>query len=428
MLAMSALLLTSCQTEEDDVFSQDSSNRMTAYLNEARSVLRSAENGWVMDYYVGDDQVYGGYAFTVKFDSLTCTAMSELTEDKASSSLYKMTTDDGPVLTFDSYNEVMHALATPSTGNYEGYHADFEFVIQSVSPEEIVLKGKKTGNIITMHPLKEPAKDYLAKVKAVEDNMIVTSATGKAGDSEVKASLDLDSRSVSVETATDTISSAFTYTDSGIRLYKPFTVNGSAVSELAYDASSKQFSSSVNGANFVLQGQLPDDYQLFENFAGNYELLYKSENEDGTSETETINVTLTPNADGASYTLSGLSTNWTARMTYNRSKGALVLNSQKVADVDGLALWLCATEGTSLYPGNTNTGVMTQWNKDSEKPFYKLVGNGATINDAVFDADGFCLWLMDGTESAGQFTGRGSANAFSNGAIFIGNFIGLQKK
>ena len=110
------LLMTSCLKDDDEVFSESASQRLQKALDEARTVLRSSEKGWVMDYYVGDDSSYGGYAFTVKFDSLTVTASSELTKG-AATSYYKLTTDNGPVLTFDTYNDVLHALATPRAGN-----------------------------------------------------------------------------------------------------------------------------------------------------------------------------------------------------------------------------------------------------------------------------------------------------------------------
>ena len=62
------LLMTSCLKEDNEVFGESSSKRLQKALEEARTVLRSSEKGWVMDYYVGDDSSYGGYAFTVKFD------------------------------------------------------------------------------------------------------------------------------------------------------------------------------------------------------------------------------------------------------------------------------------------------------------------------------------------------------------------------
>ena len=60
------MLMTSCLKDDDEVFGESASQRLQKALDEARTVLRSSEKGWVMDYYVGDDSSYGGYAFTVK--------------------------------------------------------------------------------------------------------------------------------------------------------------------------------------------------------------------------------------------------------------------------------------------------------------------------------------------------------------------------
>lgn len=430
MMVLPSLTLTSCLSDEEDLFSQDSSNRLNEYLNETKAVLRSAPNGWVMDYYVGDDQIYGGYSYIVKFDSLTCTAMSEVTDTLVSTSYYKMSTDDGPVLTFDTYNEVLHQLATPgsTTGSYEGMHADFEFIVMSATPEEVVLKGKKTGSIMTMRPLQVPAKEYLDSVNNVVENLIVSTAEGQLGNTDVTATIDLNDRSLELAAAGDTLNTAFVYTDKGIRLYHGFDVDGKTISQFDYDSQTNQLRCTDNGTSLVLNGKLPEDYQYYENFAGDYSLSFMVEDQQsGKSTLDSIPVTLTP-ADNKTYKMSGLSAAYDVVLTYNKSKGALMLNTQKVADVDGKQLWINATAGGSLYPGSTSTGVMTQWNMDSEHPAYTLVSNGATVNDGPFDADGFCLWLFDDNGSVGQFTDRSSSYAFTGGRLFIGNFVSLKKK
>ena len=77
------------------------------------------------------------------------TVASELF-DEAYTSLYKMTTDNGPVLSFDTNNYAFHYFATPSgssrnlygeSGLYQAYKGDFEFMILSATADEVVLKG-----------------------------------------------------------------------------------------------------------------------------------------------------------------------------------------------------------------------------------------------------------------------------------------------
>ena len=54
------LLMASCLKEDNEVFGESSSKRLQKALEEARTVLRSSEKGWVMDYYVSESN------FTVK--------------------------------------------------------------------------------------------------------------------------------------------------------------------------------------------------------------------------------------------------------------------------------------------------------------------------------------------------------------------------
>ena len=86
-----------------------------------------------------------------------------------------LTNDDGPILSFDTYNSLMHAYATPSSGEYEAKDGDFEFIIMDVQSDLITLKGKRSGNMMYMHRLSKPAKDYIADIQSIEERM----ASGK---------------------------------------------------------------------------------------------------------------------------------------------------------------------------------------------------------------------------------------------------------
>ena len=106
---------------------------------------------------------------------------------ESSKSLYKMSYDDGPVLSFDTGNEVLHYFATPSgssknlygeSGLYQAHKGDFEFIVMSAKPEEVVLKGKRSGNKILMYPLDESPETFIEKATTV--NPQGTAASGLA--------------------------------------------------------------------------------------------------------------------------------------------------------------------------------------------------------------------------------------------------------
>ena len=169
-LLLSTLLFQSCLKDQEDVFDKSSSLRMQEVLDKTKAALTGNENGWALDYYPSRDLSYGGIAYAIQFKGTEATVYSQKAE-KSETSLYKLTNDDGPILSFDSYNSLMHAYATPSADEYEAKDGDFEFIIMDVQSDIITLKGKRSGNTMYMHRLSQPAKDYIAAVKNIEEKM-----------------------------------------------------------------------------------------------------------------------------------------------------------------------------------------------------------------------------------------------------------------
>ena len=163
---------TSCTSEVDDYFPQSASQRLAATTDRARQILRSAEYGWEFEYYPGSDLAYGGMVYTVRFDSLTATVGCSLIPDSTATSLYRLTNDNGPVLTFDSYNSLLHYFATPSTEEYEAKGGDFEFVIDSLSEDFISLYGKKTRNTMYLRRLTASPDEYAEKTISIFDHFV----------------------------------------------------------------------------------------------------------------------------------------------------------------------------------------------------------------------------------------------------------------
>jgi hypothetical protein len=153
------LLLTSCLKDQEDLFTDSASARTTKYLAEVQDVLTSAENGWLLNYYPDREQSYGGAVYTLQFDDEQVTVSSEIAGDPnyTETSTYILNNEDGPVLMFDTYNQLMHYFATPSgssgAGGYEAYDGDFIFIILGISEDKntITLKGNRSGNIMYMH-------------------------------------------------------------------------------------------------------------------------------------------------------------------------------------------------------------------------------------------------------------------------------------
>ena len=112
---LAALSFFSCVRDEEPIFEESASARLQSALKNAQTILVGAENGWKMYYYPAKDQPIGGYLYVLKFTQDEVEVWGDIfTGDESTKSLYKMTTDDGPVLSIDTNNLFFHFFATPS--------------------------------------------------------------------------------------------------------------------------------------------------------------------------------------------------------------------------------------------------------------------------------------------------------------------------
>jgi len=422
LLLLPLLVFQSCMKDQEDLFDEPSSLRMQNTLDKTRKVLEGSEKGWLIDYYVGDNQQYGGYAFTVKFDSLTCTASSELSTDTATS-YYKLTTDDGPVLTFDTYNTVLHALATPSADNYEGLHADYEFIILSADSNEVVLKGKKTGSIMKMHPLTEMPSVYLNSVQSTIGNFVINSASGTVDKTNLAILVDIDNRQIEYSSSNDSTisgSTAFTITDKGVRLYEPIIVNGQKLQNFIFDAD-KTILTCTDVSSVTFKGTLPVGYFKYSDYAGDYSFTYSPVSGEKTA--LTMDVKLTPSGDGTTYKLDGLNSNFSPILKYNKSKGILELHSQVIGEYQGYKIWLCAWQVGGSLTWDPAAGMVLTYNQSaslSGKLAFKWTSNG--YPGITFNS--FIMWLIDSNgKSAGAFVNPAWAVNNSNRFYYLDSLI-----
>ena len=223
-------LVTSCLIEEKELFDQNPSERLDAFLSEYKSILESNEAGWLFECFPQKDQEYGGYAYILKFKDGNVTAYFEL-GDKATTSTYSMTSDDGPVISFDTYNENLHFFATPSAAEYQGYQGDYEYNILGSSEDksEIYIKGRKSGNKMTLRKFAGTDPDaYFEAQSAIAEAMEAPAAKIAISGEESPCSI-----SDNIFTLGDT-ERAYCFTDTGIRFYSPVEIGGTEYTELLY--------------------------------------------------------------------------------------------------------------------------------------------------------------------------------------------------
>lgn len=262
MLALPAMLLQSCLKDQEDTFDKSSAVRSQEYMQNAKSVLTGSQYGWVFEYYPESNQIYGGYTYTLKFDNEKVTVMAEqdLSEkNNAVTTYYSIKNDFGPVLSFDTYNELIHFFSTPSKSMYQGYQGDFEFVIDSVGADVIKTHGKRSQNVMYLYKLTESAESYLEKLNKMSSSFFIDKAQGSIGSN----AFDLDYRQMTFNANGASETRAFNYTDKGIRLYEPITINGKQLSNFAYDDDTMTLSClDADATDVKLTGTLISDYIL----------------------------------------------------------------------------------------------------------------------------------------------------------------------
>ncbi len=163
-----AAAFTACNNTEDLIFEGSASERLDAAKDEYTKMLADKGGKWKLEYFSNGDEP--GYIMGMHFGSDGSVNVcanhkwigSTYQEERSS---WTILTDDGPVLSYDTYNNLFHIFADPAniTGpnaptdpdrnnediNESGYghSGDYEFVLMETSADgdSIRLKGKKRG-------------------------------------------------------------------------------------------------------------------------------------------------------------------------------------------------------------------------------------------------------------------------------------------
>lgn len=422
-----SLLFSSCLKNQEDYFEESASARMANTISQVKNVLRNSEYGWEFEYYPDREFSYGGLIYIVKFDSLDATVSCSMVPDSTVTSYYRITNDNGPVLTFDTYNPLMHYFATPSESEYEAKDGDFEFVIEKISEDEVVLYGKRTRNTMYLRKLKYNPADYAAKTIAISDNFI-QSMTGTVGTANVTATFDLNVKSVDFIHGNDTVKTYFAYNDKGIRLYSPLELGGKTIQSFAFDTETYRLTCLDAGCeNVVFQGVPHDDsYMPYSQYEGKYKLLYQDNKLEAT-------ISLVPSRMDGTYILRGLNPNYELILNYDFNTGELTLSPQMVGILnDGgtdKAIYLLTIEMDKagnfqeIWLGH-ECALKLVWNKDKTSPIFTF----KAANPDKYPCNSVGLLLLYYDED-GQLTADRVKDSgwYTNGSPYFPFFNSLTK-
>ncbi|MDR2691011.1 MAG: DUF4302 domain-containing protein [Dysgonamonadaceae bacterium] len=232
----------SCVRTEEDLFEESAALRINRAVATAGEILLSAGNGWVMEYFPTNDSP--GVTFLVKFNQngmAVVAAKNEYTPQYTESEgTWDVIDDTGPVLTFDTYIDVLHLFSDPASGLGKGLGAglegDYEFIIMNASGETITLKGKKRGTDIRMYRLPGETPEWNDYFDSLDEmNITLFNQNASLLLSAGSASYTLSGGishifdAVPQNAAAGSEEIPFIVTNSGIRLAQPFKAGNLSV-------------------------------------------------------------------------------------------------------------------------------------------------------------------------------------------------------
>ncbi|MDE6741812.1 MAG: DUF4302 domain-containing protein [Muribaculaceae bacterium] len=194
LAAFATLALTACDSDSDRIFDQSAADRLEQYKKDYADVLTADGGLWTMEYFSNEEEP--GYLFVMKFDedgSVMIGANHKWIGGtyKEETSLWKMIADNGPVLTFNSYNSLFHIFSDPAnitgsdapTGDQGedinetgyGHNGDYEFQVMEVSEDGKTMRllGKKRLYDIYLRRLDATTdmKEYMDDYKHLESSL-----------------------------------------------------------------------------------------------------------------------------------------------------------------------------------------------------------------------------------------------------------------
>lgn len=256
IIPLLSLAAVSCNNTEDLIFEGSAAERLEQSKVNAKAKLTEDGGLWAMEYFANDSEP--GYVMLFRFDkngSVEVSANHKWIGNtfKQERSLWDVISDNGTVLTFNSYNNLFHVFSDPNdiTGPYQpvnpdldnrpidesgfGHEGDYEFQIMNDGDENTIrLLGKKYLDNIYLRKLPSDTDEaeYLAKVKANESLIysgffptliIHNNETGEEFVSSAKDGV-MSVYPKDGDAITQTRSANYITTIDGIRFAKPFKV------------------------------------------------------------------------------------------------------------------------------------------------------------------------------------------------------------
>lgn len=190
-VAFATVALAGCsQFQEDNLFDESAALRIEHNAEKLQNILVDAPNGWVLQYYTGRGiSVFEGFNLFAKFERSGKVTLAgdhrflrngnagKYTEH---SSLYELIREDGLVLAFNTWNDVLTPFVDPVAfwaapdilvKDGEGMQGDQNLVVKFMSENQIILRGERYDAEVRLVKADRDWQTYIADTKAMKESI-----------------------------------------------------------------------------------------------------------------------------------------------------------------------------------------------------------------------------------------------------------------
>jgi hypothetical protein len=284
LLLLFLFVLQSCVKDEANIFDDTAAARGQRAVENYRALLTAAENGWFVDYYPEVDYAVGGYAMYWKFTadgkvSVQCEVETYNPANTPDVSEFDVFMEQGPILSFNSYNKVLHYFCETTAADLDGQQGDYEFIVMQAETDQILLKGKKHGNKLTLrrNTSNLDPDTYLAETAGIAYQTADAVAFHFIMNNDTIGTVGVSRRTFVIEYAgiEETETMPYAFTGDGIKLQKPLTVNGVTIQNFQWDNTQLKYISTDAGADVYLAAFFPPGFLRYSDFLGRWQLKYR---------------------------------------------------------------------------------------------------------------------------------------------------------
>lgn len=385
-LGLMVATLPSCLKDDKANFSGSPAARLDEAVKVNKQILESAPNGWSLGYYAGRNYSGPGFTLTLKFKDGKAYIMGDNKDaTTVGVSEYDVVKDQGVVLTFPTYNSVIHELAGASQGYPEGLQGDYEFAILEANANFIRLRGKKWKNEMILTPIKnQTQEEFMQKVLTIREGMTTNNYHFILGKDTLSAGeVNVDTRRLTAKINNVSYDLAYNLTDTGLNLSSPIKIGAKEYSSFTWNEADKSF----NNGELSIRLYIPKSHKSID-FWANKTWILQMDNPPGVRKrlVTTLHLTAKPGSNTLEGELTFLDKKYKiGAIPYDPSTGTISLIGQPIPDAryaNGIA-FIPVGEGQgspTLLDKQADSHRLTfTWNEEENR----AVATGTQLSDGT---------------------------------------------